>query len=466
MQMSGGDLVSAATRLAAEGREATADLITLLVVLDKRKQVYSDEGHSSLFRFCVGRLRLSEEEAYYRIAAARVAARFPEVLERLRAGVLTLTAVAVLRKHLTEENHAQLLRAAEGRSKHDVQQLIAVLAPQPDVSHSIRKLPAPRPSASIVQNAADRGRMTVSCEGSQPIPATPTQCAASPTPSAATPANADPKLVLVGDTREPESPAGAGVRRDVHGAAPLPAPPARRAEIRPLAPARYSLHVTISEETYGKLQQARDLLRHTLPNGDPAAVIDRALTLLVTHLQRVKFGAKTSKPSKRRAPSARPARKLHREVPRSAPAPLTALAPLTPGLPVSNTAPPPAAPSSGPVRPSAPRTRSRYIPAAVRRAVWRRDAGACTFVAPNGQRCGETGGLEFHHKLPFAEGGEATDSNTTYGAACTISRRPAGGSARRRLRIADGRTEDPQCGSHNLVQTKNRPAGIPSGGPG
>ena len=55
--------------------------------------------------------------------------------------------------------------------------------------------------------------------------------------------------------------------------------------------------------------------------------------------------------------------------------------------------------------------RSRHIPAAVRRAVWRRDEGRCAFVGRDG-RCGAAGGLEFHHKVPFAEGGEATEANT------------------------------------------------------
>ena len=47
------------------------------------------------------------------------------------------------------------------------------------------------------------------------------------------------------------------------------------------------------------------------------------------------------------------------------------------------------------------------VPAAARRAVWRRDAGRCAFVGING-RCAETGFLEFHHVRPFAAGG-ATD---------------------------------------------------------
>ena len=53
------------------------------------------------------------------------------------------------------------------------------------------------------------------------------------------------------------------------------------------------------------------------------------------------------------------------------------------------------------------RRRNRVIPAAVKRAVWERDAGRCAFVGAEG-RCSATGFLEFHHVVPFAAGG-ATD---------------------------------------------------------
>jgi hypothetical protein len=56
---------------------------------------------------------------------------------------------------------------------------------------------------------------------------------------------------------------------------------------------------------------------------------------------------------------------------------------------------------------------SRTIPASVRRAVWERDAGRCTFVAEDGHRCAATHRLQFHHRLPFARGGTATLENLT-----------------------------------------------------
>lgn len=42
---------------------------------------------------------------------------------------------------------------------------------------------------------------------------------------------------------------------------------------------------------HDRLRRAQVLLRHVVPNGDPAVIIDRALTLLIAKLERMKTGA-------------------------------------------------------------------------------------------------------------------------------------------------------------------------------
>ena len=59
--------------------------------------------------------------------------------------------------------------------------------------------------------------------------------------------------------------------------------------------------------------------------------------------------------------------------------------------------------------PSCP-PRSRRIPAAVRRAVWNRDAGRCSFSGSAG-RCGESRGLELDHVKPWALGGRSDQAS-------------------------------------------------------
>jgi 5-methylcytosine-specific restriction endonuclease McrA len=60
----------------------------------------------------------------------------------------------------------------------------------------------------------------------------------------------------------------------------------------------------------------------------------------------------------------------------------------------------------------APR-RGRHVPAAIRRAVFERDQGRCTYASDTGERCRETALLELHHSLAFAQGGAHRLDNVT-----------------------------------------------------
>ncbi len=72
----------------------------------------------------------------------------------------------------------------------------------------------------------------------------------------------------------------------------------------------------------------------------------------------------------------------------------------------------PAGPSAGSAQPPHRARRSRYIPAPVRREVWRRDGGCCSYVDPHsGRRCGSRFLLELDHIVPFALGGGAEPGN-------------------------------------------------------
>jgi 5-methylcytosine-specific restriction endonuclease McrA len=55
--------------------------------------------------------------------------------------------------------------------------------------------------------------------------------------------------------------------------------------------------------------------------------------------------------------------------------------------------------------------RTRYVPAEVRKQVFLRDEGRCTFVSEDGKRCEETAGLQLDHIIMFCRGGGATSHN-------------------------------------------------------
>jgi hypothetical protein len=116
---------------------------THLAALIPRPSVYAAKGYGSLFAYCTEALLLSEDAACNRIAAAKTCRRFPAILESLASGGIPLTSIRILHPHLTAENCEAVLAKASGRSRREIEALVAELAPRPDAATSVRKLPAP-----------------------------------------------------------------------------------------------------------------------------------------------------------------------------------------------------------------------------------------------------------------------------------------------------------------------------------
>jgi hypothetical protein len=399
-QFSDERLLAETERVAAKERRSTAELLALLMEVERRG-VHVAMGYSSLFVYCTRALRLSEQAAYSRITAARAARRFPILRECLAEGALTLSSVGLLAPHLTEVNHDALLAAARHRSTRDVERLVACLHPQPDIASSLRRMPRPSRPADVGgparlsapgQIAAAEG---AAAEVVEPVAADRSGAgiaradwsnagAAAADLDASDPAGARTGAAEIGVLTAPSpqpapQPAFPPVLPPVLPTA-LPPVPSRipRPVLAPLAPGRYWLKVTIGQETHDKLQRARDLLRHVIPDGDPAAILDRALTLLVEQAARTKHAERL------------PDRTRTQDQPLSA----VKVRPSALARPARAT----------------PTERSRYIPAEVKRAVWTRDAGRCAFVGAAG-RCRETAFLEFHHVVPFAARGPTSAVN-------------------------------------------------------
>ena len=60
---------------------------------------------------------------------------------------------------------------------------------------------------------------------------------------------------------------------------------------------------------------------------------------------------------------------------------------------------------------SKPNKRMRYIPNSIKREVAIRDDFRCAFIGQSNLRCNTKTFLEFHHKKPFAKGGENSADN-------------------------------------------------------
>ena len=380
-QLSDRDLIETVARLVACERSATADLIAALAELDARR-LYLGDGCASLFVYCTRRLHLSESAAYHRITAARTVGRFPLILDRLRDGALTLTAVGLLAPHLTDANHHAVLDEARHQGKRAVEEIVARLHARPDVAASVRKLP------TLQASAPDHAAVSV-----HHPPALPNGTAGAGEGLFASPS------LLAGAAGASEGPVAspsvlAGADAGIPEGRALPSP-RRPAVVRAIAPTRYQIQVTVSSDTHAKFRRAQDLLRHVIPDGDPAAVLDRALTVLLARLERTTYAATITA----RAPAAPPSTARRAATSRGTPACRAGHA--------SRSSPDHARgrPSGGP-----PHARPRTIPAGVRRSVWARDEGQCTFGGASG-RCTQRGFLEFHHRVPFAAGGSSTVEN-------------------------------------------------------
>jgi hypothetical protein len=168
--------------------------------------------------------------------------------------------------------------------------------------------------------------------------------------------------------------------------------PVRPVAVEPLTASQARLHVTVSPKFLEKLEAARLALSHSLPGASAEDVLSAGLNLL---LQR---------DAKRKGLVERP-----------------------------RPAPPEEAAVPG----------AAYIPASVRREVWTRDGGCCSWPLHSGGVCGSRLRLQFDHRVMRVDGGLPTVANTRL--LCAPHNRLA---ARERLgdRLMDRYCRDPRQG--------------------
>jgi hypothetical protein len=203
-----------------------------------------------MFEFCTRELGLSEGEAFRRILAARLARRFPVIHDLLVSGAVNLSALELLRERLTQENHAELLEAASGKSKSEIEALLAARFPRPDAPSTIAKVPSqPAPGAEL--------------------------------------------LAAAGFAAEP----GARAAQTL-----------ARARLEPLSATRFRVEFTASAELREKLELCRDLMSHANPSRDLGLVVERAVDLLLADLERKRLGRAKRPRLTRNAPAPKPGR--------------------------------------------------------------------------------------------------------------------------------------------------------------
>jgi hypothetical protein len=351
--LSDDEVLAGTRRLVGRSNLLTAELLAHLAEVEARG-IHRVRACSSLYAYCIYELRFSEDEAFRRVAAARLVRRFPALLDALASGELHLTGLLMLGPHLTEANLTGVLARAKHRTKRELARLVRALDPLPPVPARIEPL-GPAPARGIPAEPTWEGFVQSFCPvrelapGERPrdwvtnandtwtsaVEAADAGAVAAPQESMATQPKPPPELPALArvDSATPE-----------------------RFGAEPLAPERYKVQFTATEEYVRLVEEARALLSHAAPRATLDEIHLRALRAFVNVLKKQKYA--TDELSK-------------------------------------------------------PRQRGRHIPAAAKRAVFARDGQQCTYVDDTGRRCTETYRLEFHHLRPFALGGEHTAANLT-----------------------------------------------------
>ena len=361
------ELLRRLSHLLGQSRRNEADLVAHIGEVDRRR-LYAREASPSMFGYCTEILHLSEAEAYLRIAAARAAREHPLLLTLLADGRLHLTAIAKLAPHLTPENREDVLERAAHRSKREIEELVAELAPRPDAPAVMRKLPDRRAGTTspALQSARPPRRLSdcvrrevlrsiANCVRAELTRASP-NCVSTEVP------RVSPDCVWTESRRQGSK----RVRPERERCRPLPGTGPRWSSPLPRLATRSSSlpppSFTTSSSGCGPSCAPR------CPTATSAAIVEQAVTEKLQRLEARRF-ARTQKPRKT--------------------------------LSQSKTSP-----------------TTRQIPAAVKRAVYERDGGRCRYEDAKGRRCTARQGLEYHHRRPFGHGGDHSVDNVALACKC------------------------------------------------
>ena len=352
--MKNAELLAGLSQLVQRGNELTAEVLAYLAELEERR-LHLQLGFPSLFAYCVEALGLSEGSAGRRVAAARVCRRFPEAFELVARGDLHLSALCGLAPHLDPQNATDLFIACCRKTRRQVDELLAARFPRPDVREQIRRLPTRAPVPAVAAH-----------------PGTPTRNETHD--DAAAEANAAGQGLQVIPT-EAELGGNHGSRTAPPVVGP---PPSRRRDLEALSADRFGVHFTADAELKELLERARALASHRLPKSDLSSLMRLVLTSFVKREEARRF-AVGRKPRRAKADAGHARASSPRETP--------------------------------PGGVSGPGKRSRHVPAAVRRAVYLRDHGQCSFASEDGRRCEARSLLELDHIEPWGKLGSAGVDN-------------------------------------------------------
>ena len=348
------ELLRETSNLVRHERHLQGAIIDHLAEIEARG-LYLERGFSSLFDYAVRELGYSDAAAARRIGVMRLCADQPDAREGLRDGSLTLSAAAELQWAFDRQRRrGSISRAAIAPVGSAAQN-----DPAPDSAPAVPSSAEPEPPPPLVLDAVGRQKLLEEAAGKSARQVRQML------------ANLDPEL----------------------------APPADR--VRPLGDGRYELKAVIDADCQQGLEQLRGLLSHVDPRMTMGQLVGRVV-------QEALDRHDPSRPPRRARSGSRPA-DAKATAPRT---PTPESQPAVERRPASTTKAA-ASPAGAAPTPAAKSCASgRAISAGVRRQVWQRDGGRCSYADPQtGRRCNSAHLIEIDHIVPHALGGAADPGN-------------------------------------------------------
>ena len=369
-------LLARTRQLVDRERHLHVDIIDHLREIEDR-DLHLARGFSTLFDYAVNELGYSSGAVWRRTLAMRLCRRMGDVRERLQTGSLTLSTAAQLQSAFERQERKR------------------------------RRTRAPRPvqpshgaAASTTESmAAEEGKATGRLH---------LGTAASPPESAAPVRTEMPAVVLdaTGQRELVKQATGKSSRQVEELIASVdPSLATPREQLRARGDGRWTFTVVVDQECRHALNQLKSLMSHVDPAMSYGQLVNR---LVQDELRRRDPRLRGSNRGDARPSPATDGSPAKETRPEPADAASTAkCAAVDHGVATST----PNQPGNGDTG-QQPAPTARAIPAAIKRAVWERDQGRCSYVDPaTGRRCTSRHLLQIDHIRPWASGGGSEPHN-------------------------------------------------------
>lgn len=131
---------------------ATIKMLHFINDLERRK-TFLELGYSSVFDFCVRRIKYSSSQAGRRIQAARCCRRYPEFFVYLRDREVCIMTLAMIEQIINDDNKDEIVQRVRRASRREVERLLSEYRPPAALRDRIRYVHVPLPQPRDLNRA-------------------------------------------------------------------------------------------------------------------------------------------------------------------------------------------------------------------------------------------------------------------------------------------------------------------------